>query len=126
MFSTVGVNLSTVGDIMMHVGDEYSGGGGGGNLTIVTPMDHLGTVWSVIRVWNPPLKQSQSQQQIRWHYVGFIWDPFKRCFWGSFLSIVTAAGLSGIIWDPFVQVFSGSFHTVITTADLVGIVWSSI
>ena len=56
---------------------------------------------------------------------GFVWDPFKSCFWAT-SSIVTAADLSGIIWDPLVQVFSGRFHTVITTADLAGIMWSSI
>ena len=76
--------FSTVGDIMMHVGYhdacggyyEYRGGQGGrGMFTIITPMDHLGTVWSVIHVWDPPLKQLPSQQQIHWHYVGLHMAP---------------------------------------------------
>ena len=37
-----------------------------GGFTIVTPMDH---------VWDPPLKQLPSQQQIHWHYVGLPLGP---------------------------------------------------
>ena len=67
---------------MMHVGEYHDARGGyyeyrgeGGIVTIVTPMDHLGTVWSIIHVWDPPLKQLPSQQQIRWHYVGLRMRP---------------------------------------------------
>ena len=69
---------------MMHVGGYYEYRGGV-QFTIVTLMDHLGTVWSIIHVWG--LKQLPSQQQIHWHYMGFVWDPFKKWFWAaSFLS----------------------------------------
>ena len=43
---------------MMHVGDIMSTARG--IFTIVTLMDHLSTVWSVIHVWDPPLKQLPS------------------------------------------------------------------
>ena len=82
MFSTVGDIMSTMGDIMMHVGGYYeyreafsTVGGGGGIFTIVTPMDPSGIVWSVIHVWDPPLKQLPSQQQIHWHYAGLCMGP---------------------------------------------------
>ena len=61
-------------------------------------MDPSGTVWSIISVWDPPLKQLPSQQQIHWHYVGLRMGPIWKVFLGSFLSIVTAADLLGIIW----------------------------
>ena len=69
-----GVILSTVGGIMMHVGDNMSTVGGK-IFTIVTPTDPSGTVWSVIHVWDPPLKQLPSQQQIHWHYLGLRMEP---------------------------------------------------
>ena len=95
-------------DIMLHVGGyhdarggyyEYRGGvqyRGGRIFTIVTPMDPLGTVWSATYVWDPPLKQLPSQQQIKWHYVWLRMGPIYKVFLGSFLSVVTA-DLSGII-----------------------------
>ena len=43
-------------DIMMHVGGYYEYRGGK-IFTIVTPVDPSGTAWSVIHVWDPPLKQ---------------------------------------------------------------------
>ena len=56
----------------------------GGCSVLVTLMDHLGTVWSIIHVWDPPLKQLPSQQQIHWHYLGLrMGHPFKRCFWAA-------------------------------------------
>ena len=122
---TWGISWCTWGDIMMHVGDIMSTVRGK-IFTIVTSVDPSGTLWSVIHVWDPPLKQLLLQQQIHWHHVGLRMGAIWKVFLGSFLSIVTAADLSGIIWDPLVQVFSGSFHTVITTADFAGIVWSSI
>ena len=81
MFSTVGVIWITVedaqyrGDIMMHVGGYYEYRGGEKSSFIVTPMDPSGTVWSVIHVWDPPLKQLSSQQQIHWPCVGFPMRP---------------------------------------------------
>ena len=59
--------MSTVGDIMSTMGSvQYSGGK---IFTIVTSMDPLSTVWSVIHVWDLPLKQLPSQRQIHWYYV---------------------------------------------------------
>ena len=69
--------MSTVGGYL-----EYLGGGGGyyeyragGNLRYRYSNGPPGTVWSVIHVWDPPLKQLASQQQIHWHYVGLRMGP---------------------------------------------------
>ena len=68
-------------DIMMQMGGyyEYCVGAfitvGEKIFTIVTPMDPSGTVSSVIHVWDPPLKQLPSQQQIHWYYVRLRMGP---------------------------------------------------
>ena len=73
------VILSTMGDIMMHVERYYEYCRGvqyhGGNLHYRHSMDRLGTVWSIIHVWDLPLKQLPSQQQIHWHYVRLRMGP---------------------------------------------------
>ena len=69
-----GISLYTWGDIMMHFGGYYEYRGGE-VFTIVTPVDPSGTVWGVIHVWDPPLKQLPSQQQIHRHYVGLRMGP---------------------------------------------------
>ena len=73
-----------MGDIMMHVRDIMSTVGvfstvGGGIFTIVTPMDHLGTVWSIIHVWDPPLKQLPSQKQIHLKDVFGQLPLYRHC-----------------------------------------------
>ena len=70
---TVGDIMMHMGDIMMHVGIlwvpwgcslPWEGGGGESSLSSLQ-----WTTWALIHVWDPPLKQLPSQQQIHW------------CFW---------------------------------------------
>ena len=76
--------MSTMGVILSTVGGYHDARGGWGDIlstvrgktfTIITPMDPSGTIWSLIHVWDPPLKQLPSQQQIHWHYVGLRMGP---------------------------------------------------
>ena len=56
---------------------------GGKIFTVITPVYPSGTVWSVIHLWDPPLKQLLSRQQIDWHYVELRIGPILKGVFGQ-------------------------------------------